>query len=87
MVLDDTGIEVKWLPPIFSLLSNETTVVSVLDTASGTEYAVGSAFTSCVVTDGEFVVYFVNVENLGTANVVLLLWLLISWLCLLLLLL
>lgn len=69
MILD-TGIEVKWLPPIFSLLSNETTVVSVLDTASGTEYAVGSAFTSCVVTDGEFVVYFVNVENLGTANVV-----------------
>lgn len=70
MVLEDTGIEVKWLPPIFSLLSNETTVVSVMDTASGTEYAVGSAFTSCVVTDGEFVVYFVNVEDLGTANVV-----------------
>lgn len=69
MILD-TGIEVKWLPPIFSLLSNETTVVSVMDTASGTEYAVGSAFTSCVVTDGEFVVYFVNVEDLGTANVV-----------------
>lgn len=69
MILD-TGIEVKWLPPIFSLLSNETTVVSVMDTASGTEYAVGSAFTSCVVTDGEFVAYFVNVENLGTANVV-----------------
>lgn len=68
MILD-TGIEVKWLPPIFSLLSNETTVVSVMDTASGTEYAVGSAFTSCVVTDGEFVVYFVNVEGLGTANV------------------
>lgn len=41
-----------------------------MDTASGTEYAVGSAFTSCVVTDGEFVVYFVNVEDLGTANVV-----------------
>lgn len=69
MILD-TGIEVKWLPPIFSLLSNETTVVSVMDTASGTEYAVGSAFTSCIVTDGEFVVYFVNVEDLGTANVV-----------------
>lgn len=69
MILD-TGIEVKWLPPIFSLLSNETTVVSVMDTASGTEYAVGSAITSCVVTDGEFVVYFVNVEDLGTANVV-----------------
>lgn len=69
MILD-TGIEVKWLPPIFSLLSNETTVVSVMDTASGTEYAVGSAFTSCVVTDGEFVVYFVSVEDLGTANVV-----------------
>lgn len=69
MILD-TGIEVKWLPPIFSLLSNETTVVSVMDTASGTEYAVGSAFTSCVVTDGEFVVYFVNAEDLGTANVV-----------------
>lgn len=69
MILD-TGIEVKWLPPIFSLLSNETTVVSVMDTASGTEYAVGSAFTSCVVADGEFVVYFVNVEDLGTANVV-----------------
>lgn len=69
MILD-TGIEVKWLPPIFSLLSNETTVVSVMDTASGTEYAVGSAFTSCVVADWEFVVYFVNVEDLGTANVV-----------------
>lgn len=55
MILD-TGIEVKWLPPIFSLLSNETTVVSVMDTASGTEFAVGIAFTSCVVTDGGFVV-------------------------------
>lgn len=66
----DIGIEVKWFLLIFFFLLNEIIVVFVMDIVLGIEYVVGSVFILCVVIDGEFVVYFVNVEDLGIVNVV-----------------